>query len=268
MEIINKFIALLDTQIERPSMYGWFHISCIVAVILVTIFLVVKYKDCSEKTLRKIVFITWVIICLLEIYKQVVFAFDNETYEWEYDFYNFPFQFCSTPIYVFPLIVFLKDGKVRDACKSFISTFSLFAGLSVIVYPGTVLSKTAGINFQTMFHHGSQVVIGILIAVHEREKISVPYFLKSVLVFASSLAVAVCLNVLFHNLVPGDEANMFFIGPYEETVFPILKDIWLLVPWGVFILIYIIGFASISALTMYIEYLILRRSKLRKKQTV
>ena len=39
-------------------------------------------------------------------------ALDNNTLIKDYTWSSFPFQLCSTPLYILPLIIFLKDNKV------------------------------------------------------------------------------------------------------------------------------------------------------------
>ncbi|MBR2024679.1 MAG: YwaF family protein, partial [Clostridia bacterium] len=172
MNLFHRILNLLEATMETPTNFGWFHLMFVVIVILTTIFLCVKFRDCDDKIFRRIALISWIVIVALEIYKQIIFSYnyDNGVVTWDYQWYAFPYQFCSTPLFTLPFVIFLKDGKIRDAFILYMSTFSLFAGLAVFAYPNDVFIDTIGINIQTMVHHGLQIVFGIYFAVYSRKK--------------------------------------------------------------------------------------------------
>ena len=201
INMIDKLLILLKSEITMPNLYGLFHIISIILIITCTILLCLFFKNCSEKTFKKIIFIFWIVILIFELYKQFVFSYNiNENIiTWKYNWYYFPFQFCSTPLYILPLIVFFKDGKIYQSAISFISTFAFFAGLCVIIYPGNVFLRIIGINLQTMIHHGSQIVLGIFCLVHNRNKVNIKFFLKGLIVFIILLLIALIFNIYFHN---------------------------------------------------------------------
>ena len=261
MKFINKLISLIDVWGPTPKLYGWYHLLCLALTVALTIFLIRKFKDCDDKTFRKMILITWIIILVFEAYKQVVTSFNTETGTWKYLWYYFPFQFCSSPLYVLPFVAFLKEGKVRDAFISFTMSFAFFGGLVVMLYPGDVFQGCVGINIQTMVHHASQVIMGIFVAVHQRKKFSKGFFLSAITVFAAIVAIAIGFNIVGHILIPEQGLNMFFVGPYVPSALPIFSIIYPLIPWPVFLAIYIFGFSLVAMLICYIANLIYVKGK-------
>lgn len=263
MNFFEKIIKILDSTMTAPTNYSFFHIMFLLAVIGLTIFISIKYKNCSEKVFNKILLVFWIVIVGLEIYKQIVFSFSVSDSEavWSYKWYAFPFQFCSTPLYVLPFVIFLNDGKIRDAFLAFISTFVLFAGLAVMVYPNDVFCETIGINIQTMIHHGSQVVLGIFCIVRYRDKLEISYCLKAIIVFACVLVIAMIMNIVIYHVFQANNIdqtfNMFFISPYFDCTLPVLSLIYPKVPYIVFLMIYIFGFALITFIIYYVSKLII-----------
>jgi len=141
MNIFERILYFFDSIIiETPLAYGWFHILSLVIILGTAITISIVFRNCSDKVFRRISLVFWIIIVILEIGKQLLFAFnynvDTGEVTFRYQWYAFPYQFCSSPLYILPLVIFLKDGKVRDCAISFISLFSLFAGLSAMFYPG------------------------------------------------------------------------------------------------------------------------------------
>lgn len=269
MNAFEKVLYFLEGEMERPTNYGWFHLLFVGIVILSTILLCLKFKDCDDKVFRRISLICWVVMVVLEIYKQVIYTFeyDGTVVTWDYQWYAFPYQFCSTPIFVLPFVAFLKDSKFRDAFVAYMAFFSLFGGIAVFFYPNDVFISTIGINIQTMIHHGSQIVLGIFFIVHSRRKINLKFHLKSVPVFASLVAIAIIMNECGFSILTSkgmdDDFNMFYISRHFDCTLPILSGIYEAVPYLVFSLIYILGFAVISliifSLSKLIVYLVGRK---------
>ena len=68
-----------------------------------------------------------VILIGCEVFKQL-FWFEFYGY---YRFEIFPFQFCSTPMFVGALTGIFRKGRVHEALCAYLATFAFFAGLSV-----------------------------------------------------------------------------------------------------------------------------------------
>ena len=248
MNIFEKLISFLESGTVVPKPYGIFHLVSVAITALITFLLIKYFKDCDDKTLRKLVLSFWIAFVILEIYKQTHMSFhfnDGDPY-WDYQWYAFPFQFCSSPHFILPFVIFMKDGKVRDACISFMSFYCFVAGVSVFLVPTDVFTEVIGNNIQTMYHHGMQIVFGIYFMVHFRKKLSFKYLTSGLTVLASLIAVALVLDVAIYKYFMAngiDETfNMFFISPYFPCTLPVLSSIYAAVPYPVFLLLYISAF--------------------------
>ncbi len=260
MSAFEKFVHLLQWEMETPTNYGIWHLCFLALTIAATVLLVWRFRDASDRTVRRILLVIWIAMVILECYKQLVFSMSMEDgiARWEYQWYAFPFQFCSTPLYALPFVIFLKDGKVRDAVMTFFSGFSLFAGLAVMLYPNDVFISEIGINIQTMIHHGSQVAVGVFLVAYNRHRMNCKSFMGSLAVFGCFVVAAMLLNVVVHHgLVACGMAdttfNMFFISPYHDCTLPVLSAVDPLVPYPVFFLIYLLGFSVVSGIVYGIE---------------
>ena len=255
MNFLEKIIYALSGKMDVPTLFGTWHFVSLALVIALTAFMVWKFKDCNDKTLRRILLIFWAVIVLFEVYKQLVFSMssDGVTAEWSYQWYVFPFQFCSTPIYLLPILVFAKDCKFRNAVMAYMVTFSLFAGLVVMIYPGDVFITIIGINIQTMAHHGLQVVIGVFLAAHNRHHLNKRFFAWAMAAFTVLCGVALGLNTVMHYAKPDVGFNMFYISPFQNCTLPVLSEVYTKAPYPVFLIVYILGFTLVAALVYTIE---------------
>ncbi len=269
MNFIRGLLSFLTLDMTEPKSYGWFHFLFVAIMLGLTIFLCVKHKDASDKVFRRIVFICWIVIVVLELYKQFEFSYTigEESITWDYQWYAFPYQLCSTPLYALPFIIFMKDSKFRDAFIAYMSTFSLFGGLVTFIYPEQVFVPTIGINIQTMVHHGLQIVLGIFFIVYARKKFTIKYYLKGIPVFASFIAIALIVNELFVAIASTNETfNMFYISRHFDCILPILDMVYDKLWYGLFLLVYILGFVLVSAIIFSIAKLVIyivKRAKSR-----
>lgn len=275
---LAEFLHFFAQKLDAPTSYGIFHIVSLIIMVALTVLLCVFGKNWSEKRYRKIMLIAAIIIIVLEIYKQVFFSSfkydegDPSKSIFEYDWYTFPFQFCATPMFVFPLLALLpRKGKVTnfiyDSLLGFTMTFILFGGLVTMIYPAQVFTRMIGINFQTMIHHGLMVVLGIYTFVYYRQKADYKFILKSLATFLSFIIVSLILNCTLGLYVKGigETFNMFFISPFFPCTLPILDGIYEIAPYPIFLLIYIGGFTLVGTIIFSADYWIYKLvKKLRK----
>lgn len=260
MPILEKFIGFLEYQVPAPAVFGTYHLICLALVAVAAVFLVWRFKDASDKTIRVLLFTVWCVIVTLEILKQLEGAyFVNEqgVPTWSYLWHSFPLQFCSTPYYCLPFIVFLPDGFWRRSFIAFFAGFSLFAGLVVMIYPGDVYCSTLFLNVQTMIQHGVMVSLGILMVAHNRRQMKNRYFAGSLLIFYFFAAIALLLNELIYQFVlinnPSEIINLFFISHHYDCTLPLLSDVYKAVPYVWYLVIYFIGFTFASAVIYFAE---------------
>ncbi|MDO9628503.1 MAG: YwaF family protein [Acholeplasmataceae bacterium] len=253
---MNQILEFLNGEMNRPLPYqsleeGWFHYLALVLVVVGSVISVSRMKQMSDAKLKKTLLIFAGVLILFEIYKQLIFSYQAN---WSYQWYAFPFQFCSTPMYVALLAGLTKNKKVFEALKIFLATFGLFAGLAVMLYPMTVFVSTIGINIQTMVHHGGMAIIGLGILVNQIKLESKSIF-KASLVFSVLVLIALVMNTIHNTWIQIGTFNMFFINPRFENGLPILGLFQPLVPAPIFLLIYIFGFSLCAYIMLFIGIL-------------
>ena len=249
--MMNTLMELLNLQMTRPSIYGsltdsWFQYLSLVIFIVLMVLFTRKYRFAKDEQLQKFLRIVAIMMIAFELYKQLLFTYTNG---WEYRWYAFPFQFCSTPMYIALFASFLKKTPLRDAMYMFLATYGFFAGTAVMLYPVSVYTSAVGINIQTMIHHGGMGVIGIvLLARHVPQDIK--SFIKSTYVFALLTVIAIVLNGIHNAWIQDGTFNMFFINARYTSEIPVLSLFQPLVPGFVYIIIFFVGFSLIAYLML------------------
>lgn len=251
---MKYILDLLNSNMMRPEAYqtfskSWFHYLSLIITILLIIKLTKTFKAADQTKLKRMLLIFGILMIILEIYKQVIFTYQVNAYQW----YAFPFQFCSTPMYIFIIYGFNKNKKVDPYLLSFLATFSTFAGVAVMLYPANVFIDTIGINIQTMVHHGLMAAVGFSLLL-TKTSMSIKYFLKGSVVFAMLMGIAMVMNWIFNMQGMDTTFNMFFINERFVSELPVLVSIQPLVPHLVFLLIYLLGFTIVATLIFVIGY--------------
>lgn len=253
----------LGKTMEQPAPFGTFHLCFFIGFLILAICLVVFCKKCSDKVFRKIVFVCWLIICIFEVFKQILWNYDftNNTFSGYYNWSSFPYQLCSLPFYVWPITIFGKDSKFRDVVNMFISTFLFFAGFAYFFFPVSFCGYVF-INIQTLVHHGMQAVVGLYVFAHESNKFNFKIFFKSFIVLVVSIIVAILLNVLV-TVVFNSYTNLFELNPINLTQAVVFGDIVNAVGYIPFVFIYIFGFTAF-AIVIYILFKYIPKIFVRK----
>ncbi|MBQ7357356.1 MAG: YwaF family protein [Clostridia bacterium] len=252
MEFWRKVLEIMDADMTTPTMYGWFHILFFALSIAVAILLCFLYKKGYITNVRRVVLVVAITVIVIEIYKQINYSFSySDGIAFDYQWYIFPWQFCSTPMYI-GLLAGLTKGKFHDYMCCFLSTFAVFAGAAVMFYPGDVFIGTIGINIQTMICHGSMITVGIFLFYTNHVKAEWKTLFKAIPVFAGCVTVAVILNEVGHavGLTEDHFFNMFYISRHEDGHLPVYSLVQEVVPYPWSLILYLIGFTAAAGIML------------------
>ena len=250
---------------ETPSAYGWFHWMWLGIMVAASVLVAVRGKKMKENTVINIVLVTAIVTILLEIYKQINYTFGDGSGTPSYAWYAFPWQFCSTPMYIGLLAGLIRKGKIHDALCCYLASFAMFAGFAVMLYPNDVFIETVGINIQTMICHGGMVVVAVLLMASGHVPMKLRSLWKAVPVFVATLTIAVVLNEIAYRvgLLENHNFNMFYISPYLEGTLPVYSLVQKVVayPWS--LAIYVLGFTAAAGIMLAgargVSYLLQRK---------
>lgn len=253
MAFFESVLRIFHTKMETPSLYGWYHILWLLLTVGASLALCLWHKKKGQTPVYKVLLWTAITVLLLEVYKQITYSFiPGDHTHFDYQWYAFPFQFCSTPMYIGLLAGLWKKGKFHDALCAYLATFSVFAGLCVMIYPGDVYTNLAGVNFQSMVCHSSMVVVGVYLFYSGHVKLNSRTILKAAVVFAACVSIACIMNEIAHasGLLERETFNMFFVSPYVAPSLPVYSLVQNVVPFPLSLIIYILGFTLASYLIL------------------
>lgn len=254
----EKLLQALDAQMTEPTPFGLFHLFFLAVIIGLCVFIVCKCRNISEKSLRTVLIATGVTLIALEIYKQFNVAYDWEEDTWSYPWSAFPFQFCSTPLYVMPLAALIKRETLRSRLYTFLASYCFVAGTMVMLLPSTVFTETIGLNIQTMVHHGAMIVIAVLLLASNTTALNRKSLKEAIPVFLVLCTIALIMDGLFIAFGDGEQNfNMFYISPTGEPPMDILVTLLDYIPYP----IYLCGYLFFFTLGAYLVLLVAEKLK-------
>ena len=265
MNLFEKFLYFLQREMTEPTAFGWFHTMWLIFVAIAIFILYKRKRYYSEKQLKKILGIYGITALVLEILKQLTWSFNYDAVTnivtWDYEWYAFPFQLCTTPIFVSIICLFLKKGKTRNNLLSYMAYITILGSISTMLIPDSCLVSDILVNIHTMWLHLGSFIVSVYLLMNSEVKINIQSLKNAIIVFLKFVGIALSLNIIIYKIgiLNGETFNMFYISPYFISTLPIFDVIQKNVPYIVFLLIYIwaliIGGGIIYCISIIIQKL-------------
>lgn len=263
--MFSKFILFLQSEMTEPVPYGWFHLM----FVLLSFFLIfILYKSRGkhdERRLKIVLGVYGVVAFILETLKQISWGFtvSGNNLIWDYEWYSFPFQLCTTPIFVCLICLFLKKNKLRDSLLSYMAFVTILGSVMTMIIPDSCFVSDILVNIHTMWLHCGSFVVSVYLLISKEVEINKQNLIRSIIVFLIFVIIAQILNIAIYNIgVLNDETfNMFFISPYFISTLPVFNVIQESVPYVIFLFSYILILIAGVVIVYSISYSINKLSK-------
>lgn len=244
MNNFEKILYLLQGEMKEPKAFGWFHCIWLFLLIIAIVILYKKRKN-NEKELKLVLGIYGIIALILEILKQLIWSFNydqiTKVVTWNYEWYSFPFQLCTTPIYISLICLFLKKGKLRTSLLSYMAYVTILGSISTMIMPDSCLVNDILVNIHTMWLHLGSFVVSVYLLMTKEVKLNTNNLKSSTIIFLLFVGIATIMNIVVYNIgiLNGETFNMFYISPYFTSTLPVFNIIQPNVPYIIYLLIYI-----------------------------
>lgn len=149
---------------------------------------------------------------------------------------------------------------------SFVAYTTILGSIASAIIPHDLFVSDVLINIHAMWLHLGSLVVSIYLLASKEVKINIQSLLNGLKVFLIAAIIANALNIIVYNsgVLNGETFNMFYISPYFESSLPVFNNIYNMVPYLVFVVIYIIALSLGSYLVFSIATVI-NRIKIVKK---
>ena len=224
---LQSFLEMTSWRTTAPPIGSFIHIYAAIVTIGAAFFFAVKFSYSTEKKRMHILTgMGWVLL-IMELYKQFFYFYIVN--DGAFDWWFFPFQLCSVPMYMCILLPFVSK-KLQTTFLTFMTGFTFVSALAALIYPEDMLRSYISLTAHGFIWHGILLFISLLIAISGMADLSIKGFGRSVVLFLVLCAAAVLINVLAEPLaqsgaVPDSYPNMFYLSPYHPSDQPFVGRI-------------------------------------------
>jgi len=238
---MSDFFKWTAWPMVKPTSYGPFHLTFFFVGLAVSILLAYKLRNTNEKQNKVVLLSVGGFLLLSEIYKHLFYYFviGEGNYQW----WIFPFQLCSIPMYFCLIIPFLKDGIIKKGMYNFMLAFNLMGGFVSFIEPSGLVHEYWTLTLHAFIWHMLLVFVGLYIGFSKRAGSKLKDYKYAIVTFTILCAIAFSINLILWNKPaaidnPSGHINMFYIGP-EISPIIVFKDIAKNAGWYVNTPIYI-----------------------------
>ena len=227
-------LSFLNNAWQTPEVFGAFHIASALAVTAAAVAGALYAKRLSDAgRMRMLLACGWVLV-IMEVYKQLFLYFrvSSGTYDWWY----FPFQLCSMPMYLCILLPLICRGTsgLSSAVLTFLAGYTFTGAAAALIFPEDFLRPQMSLTLHGFIWHGLLLFISLTIALSGMADLTLKGWARSTVLFLVMCAAAVVINVLTEpvmaasyaeGLIPHNYAAMFYLNPYHLSPQPLVGTI-------------------------------------------
>lgn len=190
-----------------------------------------KHKD--------LFFFCGILMLLSEIWKQwsLTYSLGSGQYNWWY----FPFQLCSIPMYICLLLSVTSSEKIRSIFLTFLMDFGLLAGVFTFFDTSGLHYGYAPLTVHSYVWHILLILLGVYAGFANMNVASYQDFAKAARIYLLCCIIATLINLVFY---PFGKINMFYISPHFKMTQKVFRHIAALLGNDAGIAIYI--FATVA----------------------
>lgn len=213
MTALTAFLRWTAWSMAIPSLYGPFHlISFFAGTVLAVLAAWLLRSPDSPNRFNRILAVTGFILISGEIYKQLMnyLVINSQSYDW----WLFPFQLCSLPMYLCPLLPLIHNPKRHRILCTFLLDFNMMGAIATFIDPSGIFHNYWTLTLHGIIWHLILIFIGFFILFSVRADLTQRGFASTLPLFAFFCFIAELLNAALHSL---GNINLFYISPWEMS---------------------------------------------------
>lgn len=180
-----------------------------------------KSHHFSDNAQQQLLVFLAVLFPLSELAKQILLFINNDcTYDWWY----FPFQLCSIPMYLLPLYCLLSEKflGLRKVLANFMVDFGLLGGIFAFADTSGMHYDLPVLTLHSYLWHFLLIYLGFFLIFTQRNSSLPKDFLLPGTLFLLLVGIATLLNMALYTK---GLINMFYVSPYYHMQQIVFADI-------------------------------------------
>ena len=249
-------------RMQTPQLFGMFHItvSLVTAVLAVLTAVFFAHRINTEKSVIRVLTATGWILLLLEAYKQLFLYYvvnGNAI-----DFWFFPFQLCSVPMYLCILLPAFR-AKARVSMMTFMGGYTFISALATLIFPEDIMRPYIALTAHVFVCHGLLLFISLLIIFTGCMDSDARGLRGAAVLFVFLCVIALIINIAVEPVMPAiraahpgvahEWAAMFYLNPFHISPQPVICDIQKTagIPAGLLLYTFVIAVVSSIAIRLF-----------------
>lgn len=254
MSLLEYLLRLTAWPMTPPVLYGPFHLTAAFGGSAAAIFAAWKVSSINNRTSKdnrntsnqdsrrrfdRIMLISGVILLIGELYKQLMnfYVVNGHVYDW----WIFPFQLCSLPMYLCPLLILIHNEKRHRILCTFLLDFNMMGAIATFIDPSGIFHPYWTLTLHGVLWHLMLIFVGFIIIFSHEADLTTSGFIQTLPLFAFFCFVAEILNGVLHRF---GAANLFYISPWEISTQLLFGDIDRIFGRPVGIILYIMAMTA------------------------
>ena len=157
-ELLQRFFQASAWTMQTPVPYSPFHLSLTALGICAAAWMARRLAAGRRK---HVLFVCGLILAASELYKQgfLYYIVNGRSYDWWY----FPFQLCSVPMYLclaVPLLSRPEYARARRTACTFIQDYGLLGGFMALAEPSGLLHSYWTLTLHGLCSHFMKILLG------------------------------------------------------------------------------------------------------------
>ena len=248
MSFFEYLLRLTSWPMTPPVLYGPFHLIAAFggsAIAILAAWRFSSINNCNtnnrdnRRSFDQIMLVSGVILLIGELYKQLMnfYIVNNHAYDW----WIFPFQLCSLPLYLCPLLILIHNEKRHRILCTFLLDFNMMGAVATFIDPSGIFHPYWMLTLHGILWHLMLIFVGFVIIFSHEADLTTRGFLRTLPLFAFFCLAAEVLNGILHRF---SAANLFYISPWEMSTQLLFGDIDRILGRPIGILLYILAMAA------------------------